>query len=50
MVCLGWAVRDSGVRIARTSRFAGDRGAVRRAAVIAALDETIVLAGAASVA
>lgn len=37
MVCFGWAVRDGGCA-ARTAGFAGDREAIRRAAVLYALE------------
>lgn len=42
MVCLGWGIRG-GEATAVTLQFAGDREAVRRQAVIAALDEVIRL-------
>ncbi|MCU0869174.1 MAG: CinA family protein [Burkholderiales bacterium] len=40
MVCIGWALRDGTVE-ASTFRFDGDRTAVRRASVIAALEGVI---------
>ncbi|MCW5625930.1 MAG: nicotinamide-nucleotide amidohydrolase family protein [Burkholderiales bacterium] len=43
MVCFGWGAPD-GVRVVRTHRFSGDREAVRRQAVIVALEGVITLA------
>jgi nicotinamide-nucleotide amidase len=45
MVCIGWALAGGAVR-AETRHFAGDRAAVRRAAVIRALDGVLELAAA----
>ena len=44
MVCLGWA-RKGDTPVTRTERFDGDREAVRRAAVRAALDGVLELLG-----
>lgn len=46
-VCIGWAGREGQLR-SRTLRFEGDRDAVRRQSVIAALEGVIELAGGAS--
>jgi nicotinamide-nucleotide amidase len=37
MVCFAWALRDAHTQVS-TRHFAGDRGAIRRAAVIEALN------------